>query len=805
MAKATVGAVACGVQKTARVGGLLVAAVLAATGCSGGGGGGSDDGGATDRIRASEWVRDTTDIEAYSVAVTEEGERIDLDLFAAGGDTLGTLIITRLAAAGANQPAGSFQAVLERQGSPVLTMTTHGIAEPEGFETRIALRKDDGDSVQMRARHRFRACYPAEVATRPGPACTSPIPLDDPDYSLPTCGAIQPGLEEGGVASALQTLRYLKPLTDPTTASGHAGQVWEAGQLSSTSLTVLDARGLVDKDELGQWLADTGADALIGTAAERLLSAAYKDLAWRRAAQKKFGESTVASQLYKQTVPSPGSANRAGGTASLEFYRPYFGAPAAMCGTASLEAAGQAALCFGNDWFDANPFSGLAGLWGDPHLTSHDGTAFDFQGAGEYVAAKATSGEVFEAQVRLEPLQNSGVCRNVTYVTGLAMQMGTRRIGVYPGDPLTIKIDGQTLSTPSAIAAALPAGAGFERTSGGELAFIWPGGKERVYVSSSATVLSVNVSVGRDRLGAIEGLLGYYSGSPADDFRTADGTTLSASPDFDTLYDSFGDSWRITQGESLFDYEPGEDTDSFTVAGLPTAPVSLADLDPDARANAEAACSDIEGQPESDWCVVDVACSGQPALALIYDDLPATYRRTTDALTLTDDLQRRSANDAQLSVASDTTYDPGASCLLPRPWPTYIIAEQKGHTLAQAAMIDAEQAGAYAGDDASAGGSVAAGTEVDVYLIHMPDGPAGDAGVGSAFFAGQILGVAVKPATLDAGDPVFDAGLDYPTGNTDRGLSAADTYRISTDQHELQIDLSAGDGIDQIRVFVAAS
>ncbi|NJN21613.1 MAG: hypothetical protein HC812_11085 [Leptolyngbya sp. RL_3_1] len=44
---------------------------------------------------------------------------------------------------------------------------------------------------------------------------------------------------------------------------------------------------------------------------------------------------------------------------------------------------------------------------------------------------------------------------------------------------------------------------------------------------------------------------------------------------FDRLYRQFGDSWRITQADSLFDYRSGESTVTFTDRNFPSTFVTL--------------------------------------------------------------------------------------------------------------------------------------------------------------------------------------------------------------------------------------
>ena len=67
-------------------------------------------------------------------------------------------------------------------------------------------------------------------------------------------------------------------------------------------------------------------------------------------------------------------------------------------------------------------------------------------------------------------------------------------------------------------------------------------------------------------------------GIPANDLTGRDGVVLSQSdPAYKTkLYQRFGNSWRISQAESLFDYQPGESTATFTHLDFPSSTATLA-------------------------------------------------------------------------------------------------------------------------------------------------------------------------------------------------------------------------------------
>ncbi len=119
--------------------------------------------------------------------------------------------------------------------------------------------------------------------------------------------------------------------------------------------------------------------------------------------------------------------------------------------------------------------------------------------------------------------------------------------------------------------------------------------------------------VAKPRDGRLEGILGNADGDDGEnDFRTRDGKELSAPLAFDTLYNEFAESWRVTPEESLFHYDEGESTETFTNRAFPTREVTIDDLDPDVRADAEKRCR--EGgvvEPEAlKQCIFDVGFTG---------------------------------------------------------------------------------------------------------------------------------------------------------------------------------------------------
>jgi hypothetical protein len=83
------------------------------------------------------------------------------------------------------------------------------------------------------------------------------------------------------------------------------------------------------------------------------------------------------------------------------------------------------------------------------------------------------------------------------------------------------------------------------------------------------------------------------------------------------LYGQFGESWRIAQAESLFDYRNRETTDSLTDRTFPHRLATATSLPPDTRQQAEAACAPagVTDPILLEGCIVDVGFTSDASLA----------------------------------------------------------------------------------------------------------------------------------------------------------------------------------------------
>jgi hypothetical protein len=215
-----------------------------------------------------------------------------------------------------------------------------------------------------------------------------------------------------------------------------------------------------------------------------------------------------------------------------------------------------------------SPSGTSGGGAGDTHLVTFDGLHYDLQASGEFTLVK---NDDIDVQIRLEP---SGGAQHpsgaVSFIDQTAFMLGGDRITIdnsrtdplwLNGAPVTL-LPGQFLPL---------AGGTIYNKNGVFLAVAKTGEDIRVTGNNTSVFLGSHTQ-------DVTGLLGNADGNSANDLQLPDGTTLSQPLSFDTLYDTFASAWRVTTLTSLFDYGPGESTQTYTNLDFPPAPVSLSDL-----------------------------------------------------------------------------------------------------------------------------------------------------------------------------------------------------------------------------------
>jgi hypothetical protein len=248
---------------------------------------------------------------------------------------------------------------------------------------------------------------------------------------------------------------------------------------------------------------------------------------------------------------------------------------------------------------------------GDPHLKTFDDRPYDFQMVGEFVLTQAPGGDL-AVQGRTSPL--NGI-RTVSLFSAVAAKVAGDRVGLYrvPAG-LTIHIGGSAADVPVGVR-KLPRGGEVEPFGSGEVEVRWPDGSALEVAAVGAASLRVTLHLADARRGKVEGIFGNFDGRREGDRVIRGGAAIEETPSFETLYRRFGDSWRVRQDESLFDYAPGQSTETFTDRTFPDKPVAAKDL-PN-RATAEAICrrAGVSDPTALEDCILDVGLTGEVAFA----------------------------------------------------------------------------------------------------------------------------------------------------------------------------------------------
>jgi hypothetical protein len=269
---------------------------------------------------------------------------------------------------------------------------------------------------------------------------------------------------------------------------------------------------------------------------------------------------------------------------------------------------------------------------GDPHLRTVNGIAYDFQAAGEFTLLRTPDGTV-DVQVRQEPAAGVELGR-VSNNTALAARLGDHRVAIYAtAVGLDVRVDGvfQTGSEPIAVGGGL-----IERHEQG-IAIDLPDGTVIWALSRlpSGIYVLVEPSAGIVERGV--GLLGPTAeglGTP----RLPDGTALPKPLDrheaYQGLYVRFAEAWRLTDSTTLFDYDAGKTSASYTIADYPAAPkvATFTELPPAEQAAGRAACAEVADVELRDQCAYDVVVTGDPGYVRPYATIELVAEQGTAAL-----------------------------------------------------------------------------------------------------------------------------------------------------------------------------
>jgi hypothetical protein len=244
--------------------------------------------------------------------------------------------------------------------------------------------------------------------------------------------------------------------------------------------------------------------------------------------------------------------------------------------------------------------------WGDPHLITFDGRAYDFQATGDYILAQSTvPGDPFKVLVRYLPAGG-----RYSFNLGVATLAGGARVEIFAaeGRGFRIKVNGQERDVRTDPIVQLGGGALLE-VRNNRATLSWPDGSSLVVTSAGWFMPNLSLTINGARRGKVEGLLGDADGNPRNDIRIRNGAILD-NPREKDLYFDFRQSWRVPwpSPDNLFSEGP-DLYDPFYPVNL----ISIEDLPPERVEWARQICLE-EGVVTEDVllaCIFDVAITGE--------------------------------------------------------------------------------------------------------------------------------------------------------------------------------------------------
>ena len=233
-------------------------------------------------------------------------------------------------------------------------------------------------------------------------------------------------------------------------------------------------------------------------------------------------------------------------------------------------------------WHVVQPVIAAIG-WGDVHLTTFDNVAYNFQGAGEFVLVRSHDpANTFQVQERMTPFNASSLA---TVGREIAIQIGADRVTIDAMRASAVWVNGHDAGLSASNTVLTFAGGQVSGSYGNYVITTAHGEQMTVSLSDAGLNGYLNFTLQLDTSttapGSVEGLLGPADNS-GHEFRLAGG---SAAPvdvygniADSTLYGVYADSWRVTNATSLFDYDAGQGTASFTIPNFPTNGTTLSQL-----------------------------------------------------------------------------------------------------------------------------------------------------------------------------------------------------------------------------------
>jgi len=397
--------------------------------------------------------------------------------------------------------------------------------------------------------------------------------------------------------------------------------------------------------------------------------------------------------------------------------------------------------------------------WGDPHLITFDNVAYDFQAEGEFILARAVTGDAYELQARFKAISSA-----VSVADAMGTRIGTTAVSIeIDGDDGLVRLDG--VATEIADGTTLTVGPGTITRTGNTL-LIDHGNGDQTETSVFATFLNATPRPSSARVaGGFEGLLGNDNGTPADEFQLSDGTVLTTPVPTNILYGAFAASWTVTAAERLL---PG----SVLAYDAPDRIVTIDSLPSGllAQATAVVDAAGITNQLIRDAAILDFALTGNMDFVIAAQQTDAAFDPIVDTVPVDP------VSNPVILLTSDVT------------------------------VLDEETAGAQTATFTVSRGDTAGDLTIDYTIAGVGSAPAGSADFASGLLTGSVTiadGAEAATFTVDVLDDAIDEGPEEFDVTISLSAADANNYELLVSSVRLTIndaDTPVGPGPRQISV-----